>query len=67
MPPKRNASQKNGSAGDSSQKKKAKNAIPDSILPDNWFENNKSRMFVGAHVGISGNVFADHCSNSRLT
>ena len=50
MPPKRSISK--------AEDKKGKKAKMDfvSILPDNWYENNKSKMFIGAHVSISGGV-----------
>lgn len=36
--------------------KKTKGAVGESILSDGWFKSSSSKMFVGAHVSITGSV-----------
>lgn len=54
MPPKRAT---NGDADQKPAKKSKKQVMEfDNILPENWFENNKSKMFVGAHCSSAGSI-----------
>ena len=55
MPPKRAL---NGKTGDPAKKpKKNDTTTVESILSEDWFQENKSRIFVGAHVSITGGLY----------
>jgi apurinic endonuclease APN1 len=55
MPPKRTS---NSASGDKEPAKKSKKQTMEyvNILPENWYDGNKSNMFIGAHVSMAGSI-----------